>query len=391
MLKKNKKFTINILLENLFMVSLGLGLVIPVLPTLMNELDISGSTVGYLVAIYSVTQFITSPFSGKWVDQYGRKPTIILGLLIFAVSELLFGLGENVYVLFISRILGGFSNALIFPAVTAFIADVTSENERPKAMGYMSAAINTGFLIGPGIGGFLADINMRMPFFVAALFGALSVVFSFLLLKEPNEFEEKNEQKEMETKGNEYFRQIFHPMYIIAFLIIFISSFGLASFESILSLYVDHKFNFSPKEIAGVVSVSSIIGMMGQIFLFEHLTKKIGEIALIRYSLALAAIFIFIMTVANSYVTILLTSLLLFVGFDFIRPSVTTYLSKIAGNQQGFVGGMNSMFTSIGNIGGPIIGGTLFDININFPYYFATIVIICGTILTIFWKKPISL
>ncbi|WP_242260574.1 MULTISPECIES: MFS transporter [unclassified Bacillus cereus group] len=391
MLKKNKKFTLNILLGNLFMVSLGLGLVIPVLPTLMNELDISGSTVGYLVAIYSITQFITSPFSGKWVDQYGRKPTIILGLLIFAVSELLFGLGENVYVLFISRILGGFSNALIFPAVTAFIADVTSENERPKAMGYMSAAINTGFLIGPGIGGFLADINMRMPFFVAALFGALSVVFSFLLLKEPNEFEEKNEQKEMETKGNEYFRQIFHPMYIIAFLIIFISSFGLASFESILSLYVDHKFNFSPKEIAGVVSVSSIIGMMGQIFLFEHLTKKIGEIALIRYSLALAAIFIFIMTVANSYVTILLTSLLLFVGFDFIRPSVTTYLSKIAGNQQGFVGGMNSMFTSIGNIGGPIIGGTLFDININFPYYFATIVIICGTILTIFWKKPISL
>ena len=391
MLKKNKKFTLNILLGNLFMVSLGLGLVIPVLPTLMNELDISGSTVGYLVAIYAITQFITSPFSGKWVDQYGRKPIIILGLLIFSVSELLFGLGENVYVLFISRILGGFSNALIFPAVTAFIADVTSENERPKAMGYMSAAINTGFLIGPGIGGFLADINMRMPFFVAALFGALSVVFSFLLLKEPNEFEEKNEQKEMETKGNEYFRQIFHPMYIIAFLIIFISSFGLASFESILSLYVNHKFNFSPKEIAGVVSVSSVIGMMGQIFLFEHLTKKIGEIALIRYSLALAAIFIFIMTVANSYVTILLTSLLLFVGFDFIRPSVTTYLSKIAGNQQGFVGGMNSMFTSIGNIGGPIIGGTLFDININFPYYLATIVIICGTILTIFWKKPISL
>ncbi|MCQ6337477.1 MULTISPECIES: MFS transporter [Bacillus cereus group] len=391
MLEQNKKLTLNILLGNLFMVSLGLGLVIPVLPTLINELDISGSTAGYLVAVYAITQFITSPFSGKWVDQYGRKPTIILGLLIFAVSELLFGLGKNVYVLFVSRILGGFSNAFIFPAVTAFITDVTSENKRSKAMGYMSAAINTGFLIGPGIGGFLADINMRMPFFVAALFGAFSVVFSFLLLKEPNEFEEKNEQKEMEIKGNEYFRQVFQPMYIIAFLIIFISSFGLTSFESILSLYVNHKFNFSPKEIASVVSVSSIIGMIGQIFLFEHLTKKIGEIALIRYSLALAAIFIFLMTVANSYVTILLTSLLLFVGFDFIRPSVTTYLSKIAGNQQGFVGGMNSMFTSIGNIGGPIVGGTLFDININFPYYFATIVIICGTILTIFWKKPVSL
>ena len=97
---------------------------------------------------------------------------IILGLLIFAVSELLFGLGQNVYVLFISRILGGFSNAFIVPAVTAFITDITSTNERTKAMGYMSAAINTGFIIGPGIGGFLAEINMRLPFFVAALFGA---------------------------------------------------------------------------------------------------------------------------------------------------------------------------------------------------------------------------
>lgn len=391
MLEKNKKLTLSILLGNLFMVSLGLGLVIPVLPTLMNELDISGSTVGYLVAVYAITQFITSPFSGKWVDQYGRKPTIILGLLIFAVSELLFGLGQNVYVLFISRILGGFSNAFIVPAVTAFIADITSTNERPKAMGYMSAAINTGFLIGPGIGGFLAEINMRLPFFVAALFGAFSVIFSFLLLKEPSKFEEENEQKEMEIKGNEHFRQIFQPMYIVAFLIIFISSFGLASFESILSLYVDHKFNFSPKDIAVVVSVSSIIGMIGQVFLFEHLTNKIGEIALIRYSLVLAAVFIILMTVVNSYVTILLTSLMLFVGFDFIRPSVTTYLSKIAGNQQGFVGGMNSMFTSIGNIGGPIVGGTLFDININFPYYFATIVIICGLVLAMFWKKPSSL
>ncbi|PFE09037.1 MFS transporter [Bacillus cereus] len=391
MLEKKKKLTLSILLGNLFMVSLGMGLVIPVLPTLMNELDISGSTVGYLVAAYAIAQFITSPFSGKWVDQYGRKPTIILGLLIFAVSELLFGFGQNVYVLFISRILGGFSNAFIVPAVTAFIADITSTNVRPKAMGYMSAAINTGYLIGPGIGGFLAEINMRLPFFVAALFGAFSVVFSFLLLKEPSKFGGENEQKEMEIKGEKHFGQIFQPMYIVAFLIIFISSFGLASFESLLSLYVDHKFNFSPKDIAGVVSVSSIIGMIGQVFLFERLTNKIGEIALIRYSLVLSAIFIFLMTVVNSYVTILLTSLMLFVGFDFIRPSVTTYLSKIASNQQGFVGGMNSMFTSIGNILGPIVGGTLFDININFPYYFATIVIICGIVLAMFWKKPSSL
>lgn len=71
-----------------------------------------------------------------------------------------------------------------------------------------------------------------------------------------------------------------------------------------------------------------------------------------------------------------------------MRPAITSYLSKVAGDEQGFVGGMNSMFTSIGNIFGPIIGGILFDINLNFPYYFATAVLVIGVIITLFWKKP---
>ena len=84
------------------------------------------------------------------------------------------------------------------------------------------------------------------------------------------------------------------------------------------------------------------------------------------------------MTIVESYMSILLISCTVFVGFDLMRPAITSYLSKIAGNEQGFVGGMNSSFTSIGNIFGPIIGGILFDIDVNFPFYFATIVIVMG-------------
>ncbi len=79
-----------------------------------------------------------------------------------------------------------------------------------------------------------------------------------------------------------------------------------------------------------------------------------------------------------------------FIGFDLIRPAITSYLSKHAGNEQGFVGGMNSMFTSLGNIMGPMIGGMLFDINFNYPYYFATIVLVIGIIFSLFWKSPLS-
>src|SRR5699024_8196598 len=107
---------------------------------------------------------------------------ILIGLVIFAFSEFLFGIGQDVYVLFASRILGGISAAFIMPGVTAYIADITTMEYRPKALGYMSAAISTGFIIGPGVGGFLAGIGTRIPFFFAAGFALMAFVVSILFM-----------------------------------------------------------------------------------------------------------------------------------------------------------------------------------------------------------------
>src|SRR5690625_1212917 len=96
-MKKNDSLIL--LLTNLFIEFLGIGLVIPVLPTIMNELGLSGKMVGYLVAAFAVSQLLISPLAGKWVDRFGRKPMIIMGLLIFSFSELLFGLGKTVEML----------------------------------------------------------------------------------------------------------------------------------------------------------------------------------------------------------------------------------------------------------------------------------------------------
>ncbi|WP_342471398.1 multidrug efflux MFS transporter NorA [Metasolibacillus sp. FSL H7-0170] len=386
MFEKNSKVTLSILLANLFIAFLGIGLVIPVLPTIMNELNINGKVVGYMVAAFAITQLVISPIAGKWVDRYGRKIMIVIGLFIFGFSEFLFGIGTTVSVLFISRMLGGVSAAFIMPAVTAFIADITTMATRAKALGYMSAAISTGFIIGPGIGGFLAEISTRMPFYAAGVLGVVAAICSMLLLMEPTRAEEVQAEEVEEQKSG--LRRIFVPMYLIAFLIIFISSFGLAAFESLFSLFVDHKFSFTPKDIAIVITGGAIVGAVAQVALFDRLTKRLGEIAVIRYSLVFSTILVFVMTTVSSYMAILITTFLVFVGFDLIRPAVTAYLSKIAGNEQGFVGGMNSMFTSLANIFGPIIGGRLFDIDLNYPYYFAVLVLGIGVIITIFWKKP---
>ena len=385
-----KKIMLAILLGNLFIAFLGIGLIIPVLPTIMNEMNISGEVVGYLTASFALTQLIISLFAGKWVDKFGRKIMIVLGLFIFGFSEFLFGLGKTVEVLFISRILGGVSAAFIMPAVTAFIADITTMETRPKALGYMSAAISTGFIIGPGIGGFLADFGTRVPFYSAGVLGTLAAILSIIFLKEP----ERQSMEDMEAPdlGNKTgFRKIFVPMFFIAFMIILISSFGLAAFESFFSLYVDHKFAFTEKDIAIAITGGAIIGAIAQVLLFDRMTQKMGEINVIRISLLISAVLVFLMTVANSYWAIMAVTFTVFVGFDLIRPAATSYLSKIAGNEQGFVGGMNSMFTSIANVIGPILGGILFDIDINYPYYFATVFLIVGLLMALAWKKPASL
>ncbi|AZK46350.1 multidrug efflux MFS transporter NorA [Paenibacillus lentus] len=381
---RNPKITLAILLTNLFIAFLGIGLVIPVLPTIMNELNITGAVVGYMVAAFAITQLIISPFSGRWVDKYGRKVMIVLGLFIFGFSEFLFGIGRSVEILFISRMLGGVSAAFIMPAVTAFIADITTNDTRSKALGYMSAAISTGFIIGPGVGGILAEIGTRIPFYSAGLLGGIAAILSLVLLREP-ERAAKETPKSGQTSG---LRRIFIPMYFIAFILIFVSSFGLAAFESLFSLFVDHKFGFTPKDIAIVITGGALVGAVAQILLFDRLTKRIGEINVIRFCLAISAVLVLLMTFVSTYFIILLTTFVLFTGFDLMRPAITSYLSKIAGNEQGFVGGMNSTFTSIGNIFGPIIGGALFDINLNYPYYFATIVLLLGTGIALFWKKP---
>lgn len=385
---KEIKVTLGLLLLNLFIAFLGIGLVIPVLPTLMNELGISGTTVGYLTAAFAIAQLVVSPFAGKAADKYGRKIMIVLGLFIFGFSELLFGLGKTIEVLFISRVLGGISAAFIMPAVTAFIADITTMKTRPKALGYMSAAINTGFIIGPGIGGFLADFGTRVPFYFAGALGITAALLSILLLKEPERNEENMENAPKQTSG---FKRVFEPMYFVAFLLIFVASFGLAAFESFFSLFVDHKFGFTPMDIAIIITGSAIFGAVAQIVLFDRLAQRWGEIKLIRYTLVVSAVLVFLMTTVSAYFAILLVTCFVFVGFDLFRPAITSYLSKIAGNEQGFVGGMNSMFTSLANIFGPILGGMLFDIDINYPYYFAAVVLVFGILLTLIWKKPVSI
>lgn len=382
-----KKYQLYLLYSSIFLVFLGISLVIPVMPSIMNELNISGAGLGYLTAAFAFTQLIFSPFTGRAADKFGRKIIIVIGLFIFGFSELLFGFGKTIEVLFISRMLGGLAGAFIMPAVTAFIVDLTTDKNRARSLGYMTAAINFGFIIGPGIGGVLAEISTRLPFFVAAALGLIGGILSIFMLTEPKKVTEVAADKTEVTTSN--FKRLFTPIFFIAFLVIFIASFGLASFESFFSLYFDRKLGFTPSDIAIAITGGAMIGAFAQIVLFEPLTRRIGELNIIRAAIIYTAVLVFVITFLDSYWSVMAVAFIIFIGFDLVRPAVTTFLSHIAGNNQGFAGGMNSFFTSLANVIGPVLAGILFDINMDFPYYFSVVILLIGFIITVFfWKDP---
>ena len=387
-MQKNK-FVITVLLMNIFIVFLGIGLIIPIMPSFIDEMNLNGSIMGYMMAAFSLTQFIFSPFAGKWIDRYGRKTMIVVGLFIFSLSELIFGLGNHVGVLFFSRILGGISAAFIMPGVTTYMADITTLKERPKAMGYISAAISTGFIIGPGVGGLIAELGIRAPFFFAAIISCIVAIISLIILKEPFSREELQEKAAISAQSNFYadIKKSFKPMYFIAFFIVFVLAFGLSAYETVFSLFTDHKFGFLPKHIAFIITISSIIAVIAQVLLFDLAVKVWGEKKLIQLCLVIGAVSALVSTVVGSFWLVLIVTCIIFLCFDILRPALTTFLSRMAGSEQAFVAGMNSAYTSLGNIVGPALAGILFDWNLNFPYLFSAVILVIGFGITLFWKE----
>lgn len=367
-----------LLMLNIFLVFTGIGLVIPIMPTYMNELHINGSLVGLLVAAFSLTQLLFSPFAGRLSDTVGRKKIIVAGMIVFALSEWMFGAVSSPFLLFPARMLGGIGAALIMPAVMAYAADITTNEERARGMGYINAAITTGFIIGPGIGGYIAEFGIRVPFYAAGVAGAIAAILTLFILPESLTAQQRAESRANPAQKQSLLTQLLNSgreRYFFNLIIVFVLAFGLANYETVFGLFVDHKFGFTPKDIAFIITFGSISGAVVQVTIFGWILNRFGEKRVISLCLLLSGLFVTLTLFVSSYWLIVAVTFILFLSIDILRPAVGTQLSKMAGDQQGYVAGLNSAYTSLGNIAGPIVAGLLFDININFPYVASALVL----------------
>ncbi|MCM3748709.1 MFS transporter [Paenibacillus pasadenensis] len=378
-----------ILMFNLLLVFTGIGLIIPIMPRFMETLGITGGIVGLLVAAFSLTQLLFSPLAGRLSDKFGRKKMIVIGMVVFAGSEALFGVATSSTLLFVARLLGGISAAMIMPAVMAYAADVTTKAERAKGMGFINAAITTGFIIGPGIGGYIAEFGIRVPFYAAAVAGLVAALINLVSLKESKPVEEEEEfvAAPVSKKGQSgilsQLKHSYREPYFLSLIIVFVLSFGLANFETVFGLFVDHKFGYEPKDIAFIITFGSIAGAVVQVTVFSWILQQFGERRVISACLLVAGVFIFLTLFVHQFWMVFAVTFIVFLAIDILRPAIGTQMSMVAKDQQGYVAGLNSAFTSLGNIAGPIIAGFLFDYNINYPYALAAVVLLLSFVLTL--------
>ena len=136
-----------------------------------------------MIAIFAGAQLVFSPIAGKWTDQYGRRKMIIYGLIGLTLSMFVFYAVDSIWWLYASRIIGGIGCALLVPAIFAYVADITTMDQRAKGNSLVSAAMSLGIVVGPGIGGFLADFGLKVPFLFQPLYALVAVIFSLIVLE----------------------------------------------------------------------------------------------------------------------------------------------------------------------------------------------------------------
>ena len=384
MMQQSNKLALYLLMFNMFITMGGVGIIVPVMPAYLQVFGVGGQVLGFLIACFALAQFLLSPIAGDLSDRHGRKRFIVAGLVAYGLSQLLFGFASEVWLLFLARFLSGAGAAFIMPPIMAFVADITTYEERGKGMGLIGAAMSLGFMIGPGIGGFLSKVDLTFPFYLAGSLALVAAALSAIYL--PNVQNLNTGTTKRESLAQQLVRSV-KTSYFVFLIVVFTFSFGIANFQATLALFLDYKFDYSPTDIAIIITIGGFAGVILQMFVINKLFKRFGEMKVILVNLIAAAINMLLVIYISGFFIILIVATLFSISTAFIRPAVNTLISKLAGEEQGFAAGMNNAYMSLGNMVGPALAGILFEWNSNSPYVLGTVVLGSCFILAIAWSR----
>lgn len=375
---------------NMFIAIASFGIIVPILPAYLVSINQGGTAAGLMIAIFAGAQLLFSPLGGKWADIHGPRKVIILGLSLLTISMLMFYATDSIWILYASRIVGGIGDAFLVPGIFTYVAGITTAAQRAKGTGLVTASMSLGLVIGPGIGGFLADFDLKLPFLVSAIVTFTAVVFSLVLLKEIAPTKDSTAQAEEFAKDESMLQQIGRSVkmpYFIPLIITFVMSFGLVAYESVIGMYLTTEFGSTSKDIAMMITATGLVSVIVQVFVVDRLVRRFGEVAVLITFLGLATVGFLLSLVAGSYFAFFGVSLVIFLAMAILRPVLNILISKMAQGEVGFAMGMNTSYMSLGNVLGPLSAGLLFDVNISYPFILGLGLLVLTLSIAVAWRS----
>lgn len=376
---KNQTRNLVLLYFTLAVILLGFGVLIPLEAFLVDKFGASGQALGALVSLHALCQLLFSPLWGSISDAVGRKPILMIGAVGNALSLVMFGLSNQLWMLFIARALGGIFAAATMPTALAFIGDSTSVENRGGGMGVIGAAMGTGMVLGPGIGGWLGANSLSLPFFVTGALSLLAAALVFLILPESLPIGKRRQKLQLDvaSRFTGMWQGLKGPLGLYFFLS-WLVSFGLSNLEGIFGLFALERFGFGPSQVGVIMVVvgSSIAGV--QMVLTGPATRRYGEKNVIKFTLLCSTVTFLLILTAVDFISLLITVGLFAFGNAMLRPSISSLVSKDAVIDQGLALGLNSSFMSLGRFTGPLLAGFLFDLRVTFPYLAGSLIMFLG-------------
>nr|WP_206364752.1 MFS transporter [Sphingomonas populi] len=339
--------------------TIGFGIVMPVLPTLIVQLkggtlSDAARTGGALLIAFAAAQFFAGPIFGSLGDRFGRRPVLLAAMIAFAIDYGLMAFAPTVGWLFLGRIFAGVAGAIYGPA-NAVLADVTPAEKRGEVFGLMGAAFGAGFIIGPAIGGLLAGFGPRAPFVVAAALAVLNAVWMAVAMPETLAPADRRAFDWRRANAFGAFKPVFHaggatPLLIVAFL----WQFAQMVYPATWAFWSEIRFGWSPHMVGLSLAASGVTMALTQVFLTGRVIRRFGEARTVMIGMVVALVTFVAITFATAgWMVFALIALGSLTGLVF--PGINALLSRSvdSSNQGALQGGMASL-GSVAEVIGPL-------------------------------------
>jgi DHA1 family tetracycline resistance protein-like MFS transporter len=361
------------------MTSVSFGLMIPILPNLIRQLT-GGDTAAasdwnaIFGGTWGLMQFFAGPILGVLSDRVGRRPVLLISNFGLAVDFLFMALAPTLWWLYVGRILNGMT-AASFSTAGAYLADVTPPDKRAKSFGMLQSAFSFGFLLGPALGGFLGEISLRLPFFVAAAVTALNWLYGFFILPESLPAERRLSAYEWRRANPVGALRLLrsHPGLLSLATVGFLFQLAQVVLPTIFVLYTTYRYHWTTAVLGLTFPLTGIMGIIVQMFLVGPAAARFGERRLVLFGTLVGALgFLWYGTASTGWLYLLGAPIFAFSGF--ILPGLQGLMTqRVTPKEQGQLQGANQSLQGIASVMGPLIFGETFawslrhDASIHMP------------------------